>query len=1159
MPYPSSSKGYGSSGNGSGSYTPFSTFNSLYLGRDFGSGAGYGSRNVLPSFTNTSTSYGALGGYGLSSGGLYGNRYGAGGHYSHASKPFSGGLATISEHSSPVSNVTSNMMRRINRPYIPLVSVPVTSTSSSRPHVLDTEDIDVTTPRTEAKPAEINRKRNESFGTIRRDRTVIRLHTKKLKENPYLKNEEQLKALEEQKQKRAAGDKFREKYMIQTKKKKHGEYRRPSLSDIRDQRVQLEKDIGAALEALKANEDDENAKNSILKYQEMLSDVDKKIARRFSKALRKASITALEENEQEFERKLTKIRRASVGLIDLDEMMKDQPPLRLGGSPRLQRKSTKRFTLPADSGHVETELLDNSMMELEMELPDEFEKNILSSRRSTIRRSINLPFGSLNELVETEKECDESTDQILTNAEEKMNDGKSLLRAGTVKRQKSPSPIAETRITPPKSPVTAKNSKLTDQLAKNAQSNNNAMTDGNALENNSLKMAHKINKKKLPNVTKVGKTDTQKVSVERRAPVCDLKAKSNMEIPFDKPDVKIMKVKPNISPATLTANKIVPDNLASTELKTKINVNDIAKPSTSPDGGNKNEKLGQKTSANKPSTLEPKTVPKPTTGKPASQLETKSNLPTQKQGPQFEIPKLKQVQKDPQSERNEKDETLVKQLTPKGKLTQASGKTGIAINSQTTGAHDQSKVSLNENATTLETKVAEISVPSKVGETLAPKNKVVDAIVLNKGVANKRSAQVQPTIPNKEKPPAQVQPILPNKEKLTPQMKPILPNEVKTAIPPIKPILANKEKMTTQTKPIVPNKEKTIAQVQPTKLAEVKEASKEQTKNLEKNSTNNVTKNVKEINEEIKPINEVTAKKDDKISIPILNKVNKTAPLSPKPAATKISDKPTSKIPPVDSSFKSTSSEPLITKEVLATIDHKDKGETPVLKKSEPIVTPKQNKDTIKPEACQEGKQSHVGEKNKPNVLKDVSQDQQKVTSSTTNDAKTKESGSKIPKVSANAAKEGKSSNDHEQLIKEDKITDGSGCADNVPAVEKKCVSTKGGEPRMSSNPSNEYCAVTLSRKGSVRSSMKNYPFQSESEGLKSSNALSDLSKNLSSSSLSDNDDNDWKNKIGEGDNKSLGQLPNATVVTGNRGTSSLSSTSSSSSDDSGCTVVSGM
>ncbi|CAG7832352.1 unnamed protein product, partial [Allacma fusca] len=303
MPFSPVHKSYSPIGAPLSSYLPPGHLNSMLLGRlDFpgstSSGGVYANRSPLLS----------LGGYGYSGGygGSYGSAYSGPPYITSPSKKYgSAGLLPIHEHSSrhtrvsrvpQFNHISSNPITIIKSSNI-AQSVP----SSKKIAVFNTEDIDVTTPRrssrdessdmtipsgqleedkldeeaSTATPGEISRK-DQSFGTIRRGRTVIRIQTQHLKENPYLISEER----KDRKPKKTTGEKLKEKWAIQSKKKKHSGYRRPSLSDIRAQQAALQREIEerqASLMSqrdalLSANVDNnsslENNNNNLTKSQE---------------------------------------------------------------------------------------------------------------------------------------------------------------------------------------------------------------------------------------------------------------------------------------------------------------------------------------------------------------------------------------------------------------------------------------------------------------------------------------------------------------------------------------------------------------------------------------------------------------------------------------------------------------------------------------------------------------------------------------------------------------------------------------------------------------------------------------------------------------------------------------------------------------------------
>ncbi|XP_069674583.1 uncharacterized protein Pkcdelta isoform X2 [Periplaneta americana] len=108
-------------------------------------------------------------------------------------------LPTISETTS-LSAIPRRPLPRISSPRaVPTYRAP-------RPIDIDTSDIDVTTPR--KRTDRISRDRDDpQQGTIKRGRTVVRLHTKRLKDNPALL----------QNRRKTPGEKLMEKFLIKDK------------------------------------------------------------------------------------------------------------------------------------------------------------------------------------------------------------------------------------------------------------------------------------------------------------------------------------------------------------------------------------------------------------------------------------------------------------------------------------------------------------------------------------------------------------------------------------------------------------------------------------------------------------------------------------------------------------------------------------------------------------------------------------------------------------------------------------------------------------------------------------------------------------------------------------------------------------------------------
>ncbi|OXA41891.1 putative protein kinase C delta type [Folsomia candida] len=435
-----SSSPFGGGGNFLGRYDPYGSGSSpfptgrspLFGGSSYSSGSGYG----LGSYGSAFTSGGGGSAYG-------GSSYGG---YSSVSKL--GGLATISEHSTLPSSASS-AQRRLPRGYVPssLYSTPSNYTPSSytkKPALFDTENIDVTSPRkpatqpppsssstseSSATPGEITR--DKTFGTIKRGRTVIRIRTKNQKENPYLSTDERNERAEERKKekdrdnlvqklkdelrdefpadlfqkpapaaKKAAGDKFREKFMIQSKKKKYSGYRRPTLSDIRSEKDLLQKQLGERLALIATgSEITDELEDETERLRERLAQLERRIDRRYSKALRNSMSTDEDSAaEDTIERKGTLKLKKSSSKNALKLMTKLDPssdgahksnPTTPSDedkkSPMLKRKATQKFFFPAEGASlVQPEIVDLEAI-TQPEPEDDFEKNILA-HRTTVRK-----------------------------------------------------------------------------------------------------------------------------------------------------------------------------------------------------------------------------------------------------------------------------------------------------------------------------------------------------------------------------------------------------------------------------------------------------------------------------------------------------------------------------------------------------------------------------------------------------------------------------------------------------------------------------------------------------------------------------------------------------------------------------------------------------
>ncbi|CAB3367422.1 Hypothetical predicted protein [Cloeon dipterum] len=116
------------------------------------------------------------------------------------------------------SGLTPSSPRRVPRTpaYVPPVKTSYAYTPASsnygrtyqRPVRMDTENIDVSTPRKPRRPEPQEQKNlskdADTRGTIKRGRTVVRIHTKKLKENPDINNRKKM----------TPGERLKEKFMI---------------------------------------------------------------------------------------------------------------------------------------------------------------------------------------------------------------------------------------------------------------------------------------------------------------------------------------------------------------------------------------------------------------------------------------------------------------------------------------------------------------------------------------------------------------------------------------------------------------------------------------------------------------------------------------------------------------------------------------------------------------------------------------------------------------------------------------------------------------------------------------------------------------------------------------------------------------------------------
>ncbi|XP_023712889.1 serine/threonine-protein kinase pakA isoform X2 [Cryptotermes secundus] len=128
----------------------------------------------------------------------------------------------------PTISETSSLPAFPLRP-LPRISSPrvVPAYRAPRPINIDTADIDVSTPR--KRTDRISRDRDDSQqGTIKRGRTVVRLHTKRLKENPGLVQNRRM----------TPGEKLVEKFLIKDKqteqaKRKEGETEASSPKHVR--------------------------------------------------------------------------------------------------------------------------------------------------------------------------------------------------------------------------------------------------------------------------------------------------------------------------------------------------------------------------------------------------------------------------------------------------------------------------------------------------------------------------------------------------------------------------------------------------------------------------------------------------------------------------------------------------------------------------------------------------------------------------------------------------------------------------------------------------------------------------------------------------------------------------------------------------------------
>lgn len=108
-------------------------------------------------------------------------------------------LPTISE-TTPLSAYPRRPLPRISSPRV------VPAYRPPRPINIDTADIDVTTPRKRTDRV-LRDRDNPQQGTIKRERTVVRIHTKRLKENPELV----------QNRRKTPGEKLVEKFLIKDK------------------------------------------------------------------------------------------------------------------------------------------------------------------------------------------------------------------------------------------------------------------------------------------------------------------------------------------------------------------------------------------------------------------------------------------------------------------------------------------------------------------------------------------------------------------------------------------------------------------------------------------------------------------------------------------------------------------------------------------------------------------------------------------------------------------------------------------------------------------------------------------------------------------------------------------------------------------------------
>lgn len=618
MPYPlSSSKGYGGGAGSSGlgyssipstSYLPgFSSV--VFGGHNFSSGRSplYGGSSAgslgllgLSSYSMPSLpTYSHVSPYAAASTG-----YVTYGGYSSAAttgpKSYYSPLPTISEHSSGAS---SSNRRRGQKTYIPVLPLP--TDAGNRPafytsagvKTLYTEDIDVTTPRKTATPSEIARKRSgEGFGTIRRGRTVIRLETKKLKESPYVPQEngeqketpattEDAKPKEKEstvqnttiplisepekpsdtaaaavtrevaedttaptkdysqvskwyeeeirkpmKKEKNAGDKFREKYMVRSRKSKHAGYRRPTLSDIRAQKAVVMKEIEERLKKLTdatppgqaVPEEMKVEAEKLEKDKERLARLDKKMARRFSRALKKAVGTG--EAESSDDESLCVDRQATVKSgrkLSSVTISADLPALCDGEdgagsiqSQRLTRKQTKRFFFPQEaSSVVQPEIIDTSAY---AEPQDLFEKNILAQRQTIKTRAtqkkcavINQRKSSASDLeiptnVLSDKICDVEA-KTLEPPEELSEEGKPptpptksapgsantsgkkkklVKKAGDPPAKRVPGNILQPLVVPPKDSDSILESPTEEEIESSKQSKKNSIGKVNGLVGN---------------------------------------------------------------------------------------------------------------------------------------------------------------------------------------------------------------------------------------------------------------------------------------------------------------------------------------------------------------------------------------------------------------------------------------------------------------------------------------------------------------------------------------------------------------------------------------------------------------------------------------------------------------------------------------------------